>query len=441
MKRATTATLLFLPLIALPLRAQIRLAADRPIAIAVRPPDNLRATPATTSVLVQWTCPVGASGFEVFATPRGGSQAKVGTLGPECVPGEQVSATSPTRAALPPTIGATIQTTPPLGQSWLHRDLNPGMEMTYVVRALYGAQFADAGPLVARTNPWPAPAGVAATIAGQNATITWQPIAGTSGYQVYLQQQGATEFKQLTQLAANATSYTTPALPPGQTHRLYVQAVNGLPSTQVAVLSGRPFQFRGQAQHNSVAVHFAFGGTEGATRYLLSRAASYTGPWLPLRTFDVATEGHAVVDTAGIPQLQRFYKLAVTYPGGTVESEVTAVTVLVPVGITQLRVKGTPMPANVSFEWVCDLVATEYRIYRALGTGPSTPMLDRRGQPTVMPQASSGPGSHHYSSGQLRWCSASDANAAAGGSYTYRVVATYNDNSTRDATLTVTLAP
>lgn len=258
---------------------------------------------------------------------------------------------------------------------------------------------------------------------------------GAGSYQVFRQTQGEPAFTQVGSTAG--TTYTSEALTPGRSHAFYVQAVNGSPSGQAWVTSGRPVGFGANTQDYSPVVNFGWSGTDGATGFVLSRSHAPTGPWLALAASSIVQNGWAV-DSNGVAQLARYYKLAVTYPTGTVDSDVKAVTVKVPLGIAPL-VATKRAPGNVRIEFPCDPMAGEYRVFRAQDTGPSAPLIDRYNRAMVIQQQ---PQNCRYSQPQDRSrAQVYGQTAAAGATYHYRVVASYNNNTTLEGTLSVTLAP
>jgi len=144
-------------------------------------PTNLVASPTATSISLRWGCPTGATGFEVFATPSGSAQVKL------------------TQTPLPATqcFQGSLQDVARV-TSYQHGGLSPLTEFGYVVRALYASGFTDSAQLIARTSLWPAPTGFTGVVAVRNARLTWNPIAGASGYLVFRQSPGQQAFQQVT---------------------------------------------------------------------------------------------------------------------------------------------------------------------------------------------------------------------------------------------------
>ena len=188
------------------------------------PPTALRAGPTPTSIRLTWTCPPGATGYEVYATPKGGATVKL-TPTPITLQCYQDLSGSIQRD---PRVPAPVQAT--YLSSFTHTGLAPGAEFAYVVRALHPDATGDSDPLTAVTSLWPAPAGFMVSLAGRAATVRWNQVAGPSGYLVFRKSNGQTAFQQVAAVPPSATSYNDPTtLPPGQ-HGYYVQGVSGEPS-------------------------------------------------------------------------------------------------------------------------------------------------------------------------------------------------------------------
>lgn len=200
------------------------------------PPSNVRAGATPTSITIKWTCPSGATGYEVFATPVGGTGQQV-KLTANPIPPQCVQEFLPQPALPPdPRLGGTQQTT--YGSGFTHTGLVPGMQFVYVVRALYPEGVGDAPPLTAQSAPWPPPSAVTPTLTGRSVRLTWNPVPGATGYLVLRQLAGESALTQLTPTPLVATSYSDATiLAPGD-HRYSVQAVDGSPATAVTVHVG-----------------------------------------------------------------------------------------------------------------------------------------------------------------------------------------------------------
>jgi hypothetical protein len=411
----------------------------RAIPASIAPPWNVKAEPAISSVKLTWNCPGSATAFEIYVTPVRGTQTRVTSVSPQCAPdGTFSQPTTLTRLAL---ASEPVANT---AMSFTHGDLQASSDYSYVVRAIHPGGPADAPPVATKTLPLPAPGGFGAVIAGQIATLTWQPVMSARGYEILRKLQGEPAFKSVGTTTPDRTTYTSDALPPGQAHAFQVQAFNGTPSAAAMVLSGKPSAFTAMAQEWTPIVHFTWSGTTGATNLVLARAAASQGPWLDLPT--------AEVDSNGVNNAQRWYRLTATYPTGTVHSDVVSAIARYPVGVTGLRHQAMPVShggGGVKVIWNCERFASHYEVWRAVGTAQSVQVMTPQGaplriqasHPTNCPYLPNAQQSIHHS---LYF---DDTNAAAGGTYHYRVIAHYGGNrppqvpATRDATYTVTLAP
>jgi hypothetical protein len=112
------------------------------------------------------------------------------------------------------------------------------MQFVYVVRALYPQGVGDAAPLTAQSAPWPAPSALTPTLSGRSVRLSWNAVAGATGYVVFRQLAGESALTQITPSPLVATSFSDATiLAPGD-HRYSVQAVDGTPATAVTVHVG-----------------------------------------------------------------------------------------------------------------------------------------------------------------------------------------------------------
>jgi hypothetical protein len=198
-------------------------------------PTGLRAGSTPTSIKLIWNCPQGATGYDVYATPRGGVSIKLTPtpLTLQCY--QNLSLSIPNDPRLPAVPGAAAQTS--YMTSFTHVGLTPTAEFAYVVRALHPNGVADSDPFTVRAL-WPAPSGFMASLQDRSASLRWNPVTGPAGYLVFRRMEGQSGFQPMTAAPLAATSFNdNTSLPPGQ-HAYYVQAVNGEPSATATVLLG-----------------------------------------------------------------------------------------------------------------------------------------------------------------------------------------------------------
>jgi hypothetical protein len=295
-------------------------------------PDGVALNLSGRSANLTWIAVNGAAGYQIFRKLEG--QAAFQLLTP--VP-----------------VAATTYNDP--------ASLPPGGHQ-YYVQAVNGL---PAPAVLVTIGPWPAPAGFAAASAGRSATLTWQPIAGATGYLVFRQLSGERAFQQITATPLTAATYQDNGLPPGQQHQYYVRAVDGVPSPQVAVLSGRPVGLTIAVYRGKPTVDFHWTGTEGSTPMLLVGSTAQ-GPFVPPPGGKLPIEYLQDWSRYHYGQVGKteYYKLRFTYPTGTVESDpMEAKIALPPQGITNL-IANSPAPGTVKVTWTCDPEATSYGYFR-----------------------------------------------------------------------------
>jgi hypothetical protein len=322
-------------------------------------PIAVRATPTATTIGLRWGCPANATGYDVYGTPAGGAQQKLtaSPISSACLRGDLIPIQQQG------SIGIAGQTQPLSHTGFSHHGLLPGQSFTYTVRALYGNGAIGDAVVNATTTPWPAPAGFTATAQGQRATLRWQSVSGAPGYIVFAQAQGEAAFTPVTASPITATTFETQRLQPALEHRFQVQTVNGQTSPTIAVLSGRPFSVKSHDNRFARTVTITWEGTDDALGNTLYRAASSYGPWTSISSAGAspsATDPQSTVGTS-------YYKLAIRYQSGTVESTPVAGTLRpLPQGVTNLR--GTSVAyGTVRLTWTCDPEALHYTIHVSRG--------------------------------------------------------------------------
>jgi hypothetical protein len=255
---------------------------DKPVlqktsAVALPPPSNLRALPSPTSIRLTWTCPSGATGYEIFSGAKGGTPVRLATTTLQChqdlAPQLNVDPRLPAPA-------------PVYISSYDHTGLAPATEFVYVVRALYPGGYSDTGPLTMQTELLPAPTGIVIDlIGGRMARVGWKQVPGVSGYLVYRKIAGQSGFQLVTTTGPLPPSYYEHLdytyLPGGQ-HAYYVQAVGGAPSV-AATVTLPPAVSAEQLENGTVQLTWApFYDNNGKPFYLVTGPPTNT----PIRVDD-----------------------------------------------------------------------------------------------------------------------------------------------------------
>lgn len=283
-------------------------------------PIAVRATATATTIGLRWVCPPSATGYEVFAAAPGSAQTKLNPLpiAPQCL---QDLAMSQQGGRVTSVVGGTMQTSYSTG--FTHTGLTPGREFTYAVRALYASgAVGDAAPITMKTTPWPPPAVFTARAVGRTVTLQWQPIAGAMAYRVFRRGEFMPFERVITASPLTATTYADENLPAAILY-YYVEAVDGLPTQPLSVITGRPTNLRAEANMTQQLVMLRWEAGEGATTMTVSRAASATGPWA---TIPVSSRGdNNAWDNSPVAGVS-YYKVILRYPGLIAESDPISVT-------------------------------------------------------------------------------------------------------------------
>ncbi|HZN98617.1 MAG TPA: hypothetical protein VFB61_12870, partial [Gemmatimonadales bacterium] len=232
---------------------------------------GLTARTTGSSIEVRWSCPPGASGFELFATPKGGTQIKLTAtpINPNCPQDLSVA----TAASIQ--LGGSAQPTYSTGFS--HTGLSSAAEFTYVVRTLYPAGGpADSNPLTARTNLAPPVTGVTTQNAGNGTVyVMWPHVGLRADYLVLRRLAGETAFRQMASVPWTESIYIDKGLPAGR-HEYKVHVVNGDPGAPIAVDAGGPHIWQAAVNLPEVDIGFAGVWTGGVVKVMASPLLSGT---------------------------------------------------------------------------------------------------------------------------------------------------------------------
>lgn len=193
------------------------------------PPSNLRAIASPTSIRLTWTCPSGATGYEVYSAPKGGALAPLGTTTLQCHQDLAPQLAFDPRLPAPPPVYIS---------SYDHTGLPPATDLVYVVRALYPGGFADTGPLTTQTDLLPAPTGIKIDlISTRMVRIGWKQVPGVTGYQVYRKLASESSFQLLTPFPVpkELSEFSDLTYLPGGQNSYYVQGIGSAPSAPATI--------------------------------------------------------------------------------------------------------------------------------------------------------------------------------------------------------------
>lgn len=311
------------------------------------PPSSLTATPASTSsISLRWTCPDGASGYDVWATSSTGVQSKLTAtpLPPQCLQNLQVA--------------GTLSSSPSYSLTYTHSGLIPASAWTYVVVALYpnGAQGASA-PVSGRAGLLPPPGGFHGESRWGGAALAWNYVTWGSGYQVtysrsyqvFRQRPGEATFSPIG--TTDQTFYEDKNLILGQRYNYYVRAIESQATAPISVMVGAPSDPSIVAFCGKETLDFRWGGTESATSAKVLRAGTPGGPWYPTGDYPGNTNSFARAQPNPVGVLQ-YYKVLATYPAGPAESVVIPITIPADPKAYYNGTYTRPV-GSVTIEWQC----------------------------------------------------------------------------------------
>lgn len=153
---------------------------------------NVKASAYPSHVYLRWTCPAGATGFDVFVTPAGGQQTRANSapIPAQCVLDIPGTIRQPGRSIYPP--GTSTPSTNTYSIGFTHSGLSANRQYSYVVRAIYSNGVAGAQPVLVTTPLWPAPTGVQLKVehqpapqSGSHVIVSWNAVQGAPGYEVW----------------------------------------------------------------------------------------------------------------------------------------------------------------------------------------------------------------------------------------------------------------
>jgi len=322
-------------------------------------PTGVRATSSPLSIRLTWVCPAGATGYEVYGTPRGGGTIRLNQtpIGSQCYQDLALSINPDPRLPAP---------SPSYISSFTHQGLAPGMEFGYVVRALYPTGYGDSGLLMVTASLWPAPTGFVASLAGRSAALRWGQVSGVSGYLVFRRTEGQRGFQQIATQPAGATTFNdTMILPPGQ-HAYYVQGVQGEP-TAAATLEPGPWPAPGNFGLTIAdrTASLSWGPIPGGPGFLIFKQAPGQASFQQLTPAPIATLAYQ--ESALTLGTHRYYVQAV----GGQASPALSVIAGRPTGVD---VAIYPGKGTVDFKWTGTANADVIALMRA--PSPAGPYTD-----------------------------------------------------------------
>ena len=329
----------------------------------------VRVQATSSSISLRWSCPKGASGFEVLGAPAGGP---VVTLTPtplsaNCV--QDLAIVSRGTLGAQQVVGGTPE--PTYSTGFTQTGLAPATPMTYVVRTLWpNGGPADSEPVAARSALFP-PVPFSVSRGGPGVvSLAWSRMQvgphDATGYDIHRKLAGEAAFRLIAHVPAGFPAdhgYTDTGVPWGR-HEYSVQAVDGDPTPPIVVDAGPPAPDLWSAQtieHVIVALSWTGIWPGGTSRVLAS-------PTQGGRYTDITAEGTIFKNDhwRSVQPLgsSMFYKIAMDYPGLTLESAPRQVSIPAP---ALSGMMATDEGGFVRLRWACAWDSQEYWILRRDG--------------------------------------------------------------------------
>jgi hypothetical protein len=336
--------------------------------IAGVPVSGLRAQSTFTSISLRWTCPQGASGYEVFGAPKGQPLVKLTSspIGPNCV--QDLTLSNPVMLN-PGQPGLTPQ--PTYSTGFTHDGLPTAKEFTYTVRALYpNSGPADSPPLSASTGLFPAPGAASAQTGGPGLVyLRWgrsqTPAGDATGYVISRKLAGEAAFRTIATvppIIPYMYDYTDGGVPAGR-HEYTIKAVDGEPTGVLTVMAGVPDLWNTSVL-NLAEVDLGWTVWPGTPIRLMSSSLA-AGPWTDVGANLAPGQTHLrFLATSGS---RTYYKVVASHPTVTLESAPKLLEV--PAWHPIINLRAQAVQNGVDLRWDCEPGIVEYHVIRVWNGG------------------------------------------------------------------------
>jgi fibronectin type 3 domain-containing protein len=223
----------------------------------------------------------------------------------------------------------------------------------------------------------PAPTGLAATPGDAKVTLTWNAVAGASGYNISRSLSSTGGYTQINTVLVTATSYEDTTVTNDVKYYYYVKAVdsNGEESLPSDIANAIPESIIPSAPTGLTAtagdakVTLTWNAVAGASGYNISRSLSSTEGFIQINTVLVTTTSFE--DTTATNDVKYYYFVKAvdsngeeSLPSTIANATPSSPTLSAPTGLT-----ATAGDAKVTLTWNAVAGATGYNVYRSTTPG------------------------------------------------------------------------
>ncbi len=247
------------------------------------------------------------------------------------------------------------------GTTYSDTSASAGVTYTYRVKAINTS--GNSGPVSATALTWPGtPAGLAATVTANSATLTWTAVPGAASYSVERSTNGGTTWTAVG--SPTAATFSNTGLAAGTAYSYRVRATNASGSssysttTNALTLPAAPTLSQVTADSAS-QLTVQWTTVTGATSYLVERSTDNT-TWTPAGT----VQGTTYVDAGLTTGTRYYYRLRAANTSGPSAYSTSANAITLPATPTALTPSAVTA-TQVTLTWTPVTGATSYTIQRS----------------------------------------------------------------------------
>jgi hypothetical protein len=215
-----------------------------------------------------------------------------------------------------------------------HDTVELGHTYAYRIVAQRGSELSNPSGAVTVTVPPAGPGGLVATESSGNVLLTWNAVAGATGYVVETSDNGGAAWKILVVRGASTTQYVTDRSQAGSVTLFRVSAATPLgltaPSDPAALTlaPAAPAALTANAKAERGKVALSWSASQGASAYAIERSTNAKRGWT--RVAVVAADAKAWTDVTAAARRRYYYRVVAMNGGGASGESRTANAVVMP---------------------------------------------------------------------------------------------------------------